>query len=130
MRVRTRSDADCEPPPLRRRAGSLPVTLTEHEWGPLEALTRCQLDTLRRVSLGMSNDEIARSIFRTKRAVEWHIRFLNETLGVHGRERLGMIGRDAGLHLFGDDSWSRVLKTRPARRSNIPVSMTPALQPA
>ena len=112
------------------RASYVPVTLTEHEWGPLENLTRCQLDTLRRVSLGMSNDEIARSIFRTKRAVEWHIRFLNETLGVHGRERLGMIGRDAGLHLFADDAWSRVLKTRPARRSHGPVTVVPTTQPA
>ena len=116
--------------PRAPRVPYVPLTLTEHEWGPLENLTRCQLDTLRRVSLGMSNDEIARSIFRTKRAVEWHIRFLNETLGVHGRERLGMIGRDAGLHLFADDAWSRVLKTRPARRSHMPVSMGPALQPA
>ena len=112
------------------RASYVPLTLTEHEWGPLENLTRCQLDTLRRVSLGMSNDDIARSIFRTKRAVEWHIRFLNETLGVHGRERLGMIGRDAGLHLFADEAWARVLKTRPARRAHVPVAVGPALQPA
>lgn len=112
------------------RPSWVPLTLTEHEWGPLENLTRCQLDTLRRVSLGMSNDEIARSIFRTKRAVEWHIRFLNETLGVHGRERLGMIGRDAGLHLFADDAWTRVLKTRPARRAHVPVAVGSALQPA
>jgi DNA-binding CsgD family transcriptional regulator len=108
------------------------LTMMEHEWGPLEELTRCQLDTLRRVSLGLTNDEIARSIFRTKRAVEWHIRFLNETLGVRGRERLGMIGRDAGLHLFADEEWSRVVRTRPARRSH-PVAPPPErahLQPA
>jgi DNA-binding CsgD family transcriptional regulator len=114
------------------RGAFVHLTLTEHEWGPLEDLTRCQLDTLRRVSLGMSNDDIARSIFRTKRAVEWHIRFLNETLGVHGRERLGMIGRDAGLHLFSDEEWTRVVRTRPARRSQPPAPVAPRerLQPA
>jgi DNA-binding CsgD family transcriptional regulator len=114
------------------RGAFMHLTLMEHEWGPLEDLTRCQLDTLRRVSLGMSNDEIARSIFRTKRAVEWHIRFLNETLGVRGRERLGMIGRDAGLHLFSDEEWSRVVRTRPARRSqvSVPAPSRERLQPA
>ena len=114
------------------RGAFVHLTMTEHEWGPLEDLTRCQLDTLRRVSLGMSNDEIARSIFRTKRAVEWHIRFLNETLGVHGRERLGMIGRDAGLHLFADEEWTRVVRTRPARRSqpSAPPVERERLQPA
>ena len=106
------------------------VTLCAHEWGPLEDLTRCQLDTLRRVSQGLSNDEIARSIFRTKRAVEWHIRFLNETLQVRGRERLGMIGRDAGLHLFGDHEWPLVVKTRPARRAHLAPCLPLAAQVA
>jgi DNA-binding CsgD family transcriptional regulator len=113
--------------PQAPRLPYIPVSLTEHEWGPLESLTRCQLDTLRRVSQGLSNDEIAKAIFRTKRAVEWHIRFLNETLQVHGRERLGMIGREAGLHLFSEEDWKRMLKTRPARRSNGPVSVGPSL---
>ena len=113
--------------PQAPRLPWIPVSLTEHEWGPLEALTRCQLDTLRRVSQGLSNDEIAKAIFRTKRAVEWHIRFLNETLQVHGRERLGMIGREAGLHLFSEEDWKRMLKTRPARRSGGPVSFGPSL---
>jgi DNA-binding NarL/FixJ family response regulator len=106
------------------------VTLCAHEWGPLEDLTRCQLDTLRRVSQGLSNDEIARSIFRTKRAVEWHIRFLNETLQVRGRERLGMIGRDAGLHLFRYGEWPQVVKTRPARRAHLAAPMEAVAQVA
>ena len=116
--------------PQAPRLPYIPVSLTQHEWGPLEALTRCQLDTLRRVSQGLSNDEIARAIFRTKRAVEWHIRFLNETLQVHGRERLGMIGREAGLHLFPEDDWKSMLKTRPARRSGSTMPGDVSLQPS
>jgi hypothetical protein len=27
-----------------------------------------------------------------------------------------MIGRDAGLHCFGDQAWQQILRTRPARR--------------
>jgi DNA-binding CsgD family transcriptional regulator len=92
------------------------MVIRAHEWGPLEDLTRCQLDTLRHVSMGLSNIDIAGRIFRTKRAVEWHIRFLHDTLGIRNRERLAMLGRDAGLHCFRDEEWLQVLKTRPARR--------------
>lgn len=92
------------------------MVIRAHEWGPLEDLTRCQLDTLRHVSMGLTNIDIAGRIFRTKRAVEWHIRFLHDTLGIHNRERLAMLGRDAGLHCFRDEEWTQVLKTRPARR--------------
>lgn len=104
--------------------------LKAHEWGALEPLSRCQLDTLRNVTLGLGNEEIARKICRTKRAVEWHIRFLNQQLGVSGRERLAMIGRDAGLGCFTGCEWDALLKTRPARRPGIdPVDDVP-LQPA
>jgi DNA-binding CsgD family transcriptional regulator len=97
-------------------SGIVRVVVRAHEWGPLEDLTRCQLDTLRHVSMGLTNIDIAGRIFRTKRAVEWHIRFLHDTLGIHNRERLAMLGREAGLHCFRDEEWTQVLKTRPARR--------------
>jgi DNA-binding CsgD family transcriptional regulator len=95
------------------------LLLKAHEWGPLETLSRCQLDTLRNVTMGLSNDEIAKKICRTKRAVEWHIRYLNQQLGISGRERLAMIGRDAGLYCFSGCEWSSLLKTRPARRPGV-----------
>lgn len=97
-------------------SGTTRMVVRAHEWGALEDLTRCQLDTLRHVSMGLTNIDIAGRIFRTKRAVEWHIRFLHDTLGIHNRERLAMLGRDAGLHCFRDEDWIQVLKTRPARR--------------
>ena len=90
--------------------------LTQHEWGHLEPLSRGQLDTLRHLTIGLGNEEIAKKVNRTKRAVEWHIRHLNQQLGASGRERLAMIGRDAGLHCFGDQAWQQILRTRPARR--------------
>lgn len=104
--------------------------LRAHEWGPLEPLSRCQLDTLRNVTLGLGNEEIARKICRTKRAVEWHIRFLNQQLCVSGRERLAMIGRDAGLDCFTGCEWDALLKTRPARRSGAELVNDAPAQPA
>jgi DNA-binding CsgD family transcriptional regulator len=79
-------------------------------------LSRGQLDTLRHLTIGLGNEEIAKKVKRTKRAVEWHIRHLNQQLDASGRERLAMIGRDAGLHCFGDQAWQQILRTRPARR--------------
>ena len=94
------------------------VELMNHEWGRLDCLSRGQLDTLRSVSLGFSNERIAVRVHRTKRAIEWHIRFLNQLLGVHGREELAAIGREAGLCCFSDEGWAQVLRTRPSRRDS------------
>ena len=91
-------------------------TLLQHEWGRLECLSRGQLDTLRSVTMGFSNAQIAQRVYRTKRAIEWHIRFLNQLLGVNGREELATIGRDAGLCCFSDEAWTCVLRERPTRR--------------
>ena len=51
--------------------------------------------------------------------MEWHIRSLNQQLGISGRERLAMIGRDAGLCCFSGCEWNSLLKTRPARRPGV-----------
>lgn len=104
-----------------RGGGALPqgvrtVTLLEHEWGALEELSRSQLDTLRHVTRGLTNSEIASRNNRSKRAVEWHIRFLNQQLQVNGRERLAIIGRAAGLCSISDADWALILRSRPARR--------------
>ena len=90
--------------------------MLHHEWGQLDCLSRGQLDTLRSVTQGFTNAEIARRACRTKRAIEWHIRFLNQLLGTEGREGLAAIGRDAGLCCFSDETWQQVLRTRPSRR--------------
>lgn len=94
------------------------VELMNHEWGRLDCLSRGQLDTLRSVTMGFSNDRIAERVHRTKRAIEWHIRFLNQLLGLNGREELAAIGREAGLCCFSDEGWAGVMRTRPSRRDS------------
>lgn len=92
-------------------------TLRHHEWGSLDLLSRCQLDTLRHITLGLANQQIANVMHRSKRAVEWHIRHIHRLLGASARESLARVGRQAGLDAFQDDEWNEVLATRPARRS-------------
>lgn len=99
------------------------VELMNHEWGRLDCLSRGQLDTLRSVTLGFSNERIAERVHRTKRAIEWHIRFLNQLLGVQGREQLASIGREAGLCCFSDEGWAGVMRTRPSRRDSASPEM-------
>lgn len=91
--------------------------LCHHEWGGLDLLSRAQLDTLRLVTLGLSNQQIADRLHRSKRAVEWHIRHLHRLLSVCTREALARIGRTAAVDCFSDDEWEHILNTRPARRS-------------
>lgn len=91
--------------------------LRHHEWGSLDVLSRCQLDTLRHVTRGLANQQIAGIMCRSKRAVEWHIRHLHRALGAGTRECLARIGRAARLDGFRDVEWQDVLMTRPARRT-------------
>lgn len=107
--------------PLASRSsaqGSLArCALKNHEWGHLDALSRCQLETLRLITRGLSNQQIAEHMHRSKRAVEWHIRHLHRLLSVCTREALARIGRTAAVDCFADDEWEHILNTRPARRS-------------
>ena len=91
--------------------------LRHHEWGRLDSLSRSQLDTLRWITRGMSNQQIAEHVHRSKRAVEWHIRHLHRLLLISTREALARLGRVAALDCFDDREWAEVLDTRPARRS-------------
>ena len=91
--------------------------LRNHEWGNLDVLSRCQPDTLRYITLGLANQQIASAMHRSKRAVEWHIRHIHRLLGASARESLARLGRHAGLDSFLDEEWNAVLGTRPARRS-------------
>ncbi|MEY2784180.1 MAG: hypothetical protein RL277_384 [Planctomycetota bacterium] len=97
--------------------GAVRRTLLNHEWGVLDALSRSQLDTLRDVTRGLCNQQIADRLHRSKRAVEWHIRHLHRLLCTGSREGMARIGRMARLDTFEDAEWVAVLTTRPARRT-------------
>lgn len=91
--------------------------MQHHEWGRLDLLSRSQLESLRLITIGLSNQQIADRLHRSKRAVEWHTRHLHRLLSVSTREALSCIGRAAAIDCFTDSEWAQVLKTRPARRS-------------
>ncbi|MGA1265852.1 MAG: helix-turn-helix domain-containing protein [Phycisphaerales bacterium] len=103
--------------PRRLRTEYTRVPMSGHDWGPLDGLTRGEMNALRLISRGMTNTEAAQFMHRTRRAVEWHVRHLHRALGVTTRPALITVGRRAGLHCFEDSEWELVLGTRRAVRS-------------
>lgn len=89
----------------------------------LRSLTNLELQVLRRVAAGNENREIAAEMCRTIRAVEWHTRSLLKKLGLAGRRELVLAGRGAGLNVFADAHWARILRqrtrTRPRNASGV-----------
>jgi DNA-binding CsgD family transcriptional regulator len=80
--------------------------------GDLSLLTRRQLETLRLVAMGKTNEEIAAILHRTRRLVEWHIRMLLKQTGARDRIALSNIGRTAGLHLVEEVSFDLIVSHR------------------
>lgn len=103
--------------PRRLRAEYERVAVTGHDWGPLEPLSRSELNVLRLIALGMTNTEAAALLHRTRRAVEWHVRHLHRTLHVSTRPSLVATAHRAGLHCFTDHEWEQLLSSRPAVRN-------------
>jgi LuxR family maltose regulon positive regulatory protein len=65
--------------------------------GPVEALSERELEILRLVAGGLSNDEIGRALYITTGTAKWHVHNLIGKLG--GRDRTSMLARarSAGL---------------------------------
>jgi DNA-binding CsgD family transcriptional regulator len=96
-----------------------PALATFHTWGPLDSLSRRQMEVLRLVTRGYGNDKIGAAIGRTKRAVEWHIRGLFAKLQCQDRVQLYVIGLRAGLDDISDEAWSHIIARRFPTASNL-----------
>jgi len=67
--------------------------------GPLEGLTRRELEVLALIGHGMSARDIARVLYRSPRTVERHVEGLREKLGNSNRVQLAEFARSAQLRL-------------------------------
>lgn len=86
------------------------VQLAHADWGRLKSLSRRELEVLRLIARGMGNPEIARTVHRTKRAVEWHIKNLYLRLGCNERTELYRLGLEAGLADIDDVHWVQIFE--------------------
>jgi LuxR family maltose regulon positive regulatory protein len=65
---------------------------------PFEPLSARELDVLRLVSAGLSNDEIGRELFVTSGTAKWHVHNVLAKLGC--RNRVGLVARARSLRLI------------------------------
>lgn len=65
--------------------------------GPGEHLTERELELLRLVASGLSNEEIAARLFISLSTAKWHVRNVFDKLGVHSRTQAAARARELGL---------------------------------
>ncbi len=92
-------------------------------WGPLDVLTRRQLEVLRLIAQGRSNPEIAEALGHTRRAIEWHVHELLRITGARDRIALHKLGFEAGFLHVEDSIWPQFVLAHRARRpgTSVPI---------
>jgi len=84
----------------KRIAGAALDRLARREWAQKEIagiLTPREVEIARSIGAGLSNKEIADSLFIGEGTVKTHLHRIYEKLHIHGRLELGLFARDKGL---------------------------------
>ena len=76
--------------------------------GPLAHLTEREMQVLRLIGLGLSTQEIAERMHRSKKTIEWHRVSLGSKLDVTNRVELARLALRAGLTWFDEDAITHV----------------------
>ncbi len=65
--------------------------------GPVEPLTDREIDILRKVAMGLSNDDLGDQLCLSVHTVRFHLRNIYLKLGAHNRTQAVALGRQLGL---------------------------------
>lgn len=76
--------------------------------GPLADLTEREMQVLRLIGLGLSTQEIADRLHRSKKTIEWHRVSLGSKLDVTNRVELARLALRAGLTWFDEEAITHV----------------------
>lgn len=79
--------------------------------GPLSRLTEREMQVLRLIGLGLSTQDIAERMHRSKKTIEWHRVSLGSKLDVTNRVELARLALRAGLTWFDEDAISHIWRT-------------------
>lgn len=87
---------------LRRSHENLPpeirlVKSQSRDLGPLNSLTRRELEILGLIADGMTSGQIAKALSRSVKTIEWHRVSIGQKLGVKTRVELAELARAAGI---------------------------------
>lgn len=89
---------------------------------PLDALKQRELEVLRLIAEGLSNEEIAARLFVEVSTVRWHNRQVYSKLGVHSRTLA--VARARALGLLDDNPSQISSEAASTDRSNLPAQTT------
>ena len=89
---------------------------------PMDAFKQRELEVLRLIAAGLSNEEIAARLFLQVSTVRWYNRQIYSKLGVHSRTLAVAQARDLGLLDAEEPPGRSTLATPP---TNLPVPTTP-----
>jgi PAS domain S-box-containing protein len=76
--------------------------------GPLAKLTDREMQVLRLIGLGLSTQEIADRLHRSKKTIEWHRVSLGAKMQVTNRVELARMALHAGLTWFDEDAITHI----------------------
>jgi DNA-binding CsgD family transcriptional regulator len=81
---------------------------TSVDLGPLAVLTEREMQVLRLIGLGLSTQEIADRLHRSKKTIEWHRVSLGSKMNVTNRVELARMALNAGLTWFEEDAITHI----------------------
>ncbi len=81
---------------------------TSMDLGPLTKLTEREMQVLRLIGLGLSTQEIADHLHRSKKTIEWHRVSLGAKMDVTNRVELARMALNAGLTWFEEDAITHI----------------------
>lgn len=95
------------------------ATASEADFGPLNGLTRRELEIFRLLAEGLTGQEIATTLHRSHKTVEFHTARILRTLVLRSRTELARFAAERGLMGFSRESWFKIAHGRPnVRRAN------------
>lgn len=80
-----------------------------HDWGRLSALGLREIQVLSQIAKGLSTEQIAKSLYRSEKTVEYYRINLGRKTGAANRATLARLAIDAGLHLLNPEEIEAML---------------------
>ncbi|MEM1424027.1 MAG: helix-turn-helix transcriptional regulator, partial [Planctomycetota bacterium] len=87
--------------------------------GILGGMTHAELETLRLIALGMSTEQIAERLSRTKKAIERRRMSMRRKLGVEDRQALSRAANQTGLGHLPESRLSQFVRCSRARQRHL-----------
>lgn len=107
----------CATPDPMYESGHLRTAL-QCDLGDLDLLTRRELEIFRLLAEGMTGQQIADTLHRSPKTIEFHTARILSSLSLRNRTELARLAAERGLLGFSRESWFALIASRPAARKS------------